>query len=261
MVASSRLRIGEVAELAGVSTRAIRHYHHIGLLPEPGREANGYRTYELRDVARLLRVRRLVELGLSLDEVADALGDSEGTELAEILTGLAADLAGQERRIAERRARIEALLARGGDLSRPAEQQDVLTELTRIAGPEHPRLGREHLIAELLEPTLGPERVPQAWEIYQKVLAEPRLTEPLLALSRRFEELTGSDPNDPVVDELAREAGDYGPAIGALLPAEVRDAPGDPAAAETLLRTITAGMDPAQARCLSLMFAHWRAAS
>jgi DNA-binding transcriptional MerR regulator len=261
MVATPRLRIGEVAELAGVSTRTIRHYHRIGLLPDPGRETNGYRTYELRDVVRLLRVRRMVALGLSLDEVADALADSEGAELREILTGLAADLAGQERPIAEKRARSEALLARGGDLSRSTEQQAALAELARIAGPEHPGLERERLIAELLEPTLGPEQAPQAWQIYQKVLAEPELTEPLLALSRRFEELAGLDPGDPAVDELARQAGDYGPAIGALLPAEVRDTPGDPAAGETLLRTVTAGMDPAQAWCLSLMFEHWQAAS
>jgi DNA-binding transcriptional MerR regulator len=261
MVATARLRIGELAALAGVSTRAIRHYHRIGLLPEPGREANGYRTYELAEVVRLLRVRRLVELGLSLDEVADALGDSESAELAGILTGLAADLAGQERRIAEQRERIEALLARGGDLSCSTEQQAALAELARIAGPEHPGLEREQLIAELLEPTLGPEQASQTWDIYQKVLAEPELTEPLLALSRRFEDLIGLDPGDPAVAELAREAGDYGPAIGALLPAEVRDGPGDPAAAETLLGTVTVGMDPAQARCLSLMFEHWRAAS
>jgi DNA-binding transcriptional MerR regulator len=261
MVATPRLRIGELAALAGVSTRAIRYYHRIGLLPEPGREANGYRTYGLRDVVRLLRVRRLVELGLSLDEVADALSGDEGAELAEILTGLAADLAKQERRIAEQRARVEALLGRGGDLSRSTEQQAALAELARVAGPEHPGLERERLIAELLESTLGPDQAQHGWEIYQRMLAEPELTEPLLALSRRFEELAGLDPAGPAVAELARQAGDYGPAIGALLPAEVRDTPGDPAAAETLLRTVTAGMDPAQARCLSLMFEYWREAS
>ncbi len=36
------MRIGEVAGLVGISTRAIRHYHHVGLLPEPARKANGY---------------------------------------------------------------------------------------------------------------------------------------------------------------------------------------------------------------------------
>jgi DNA-binding transcriptional MerR regulator len=67
------MRIGELAEAVGVSTRAVRHYHRIGLLPEPPRRVNGYRTYGVRDVLRLARVRRPTELGLSLDEAAAAL--------------------------------------------------------------------------------------------------------------------------------------------------------------------------------------------
>ncbi|MFD0852085.1 MerR family DNA-binding transcriptional regulator, partial [Actinomadura adrarensis] len=39
------MRIGELAALVGVSTRTVRHYHHLGLLPEPERRANGYREY------------------------------------------------------------------------------------------------------------------------------------------------------------------------------------------------------------------------
>ena len=67
------MRIGELAGLVGISTRAIRHYHRVGLLPEPARKANGYREYSLRNAVELARVRRLTELGLSLDEVGDAL--------------------------------------------------------------------------------------------------------------------------------------------------------------------------------------------
>jgi DNA-binding transcriptional MerR regulator len=67
------MRIGEIAGLVGISTRAIRHYHHVGLLAEPARKPNGYREYSLRDAVELARVRRLTELGLGLDEVGDAL--------------------------------------------------------------------------------------------------------------------------------------------------------------------------------------------
>jgi DNA-binding transcriptional MerR regulator len=41
------MRIGELAGLVGISTRAIRHYHRVGLLAEPARKANGYREYSL----------------------------------------------------------------------------------------------------------------------------------------------------------------------------------------------------------------------
>jgi len=59
------MRIGELAGLVGISTRAIRHYHQVGLLAEPTRLPNGYREYSLRDAVELARVRRLTELGLS----------------------------------------------------------------------------------------------------------------------------------------------------------------------------------------------------
>ena len=99
------MRIGELADFVGISTRAIRHYHHVGLLPEPARRANGYREYSLRDVVALARVRRLTELGLSLDEVGDVLAGDADRDLAEILRDLDADLAGQEADIRRRRAR------------------------------------------------------------------------------------------------------------------------------------------------------------
>jgi DNA-binding transcriptional MerR regulator len=69
------MRIGELANLVGITTRVVRHYHRIDLLPEPARQPNGYREYSLRDAVELARVRRLSELGLSLDEVRDVLAE------------------------------------------------------------------------------------------------------------------------------------------------------------------------------------------
>lgn len=95
------MRIGEIAALVGVTTRAIRHYHDVGLLPEPERRPNRYRAYSVRDAVLLARVRRLTELGLSLDEVRDVLADDAGRELADVLEELDANLArrgGRDRR-------------------------------------------------------------------------------------------------------------------------------------------------------------------
>ena len=39
------LTISQLAAYAGVTVRAVRHYHQIGLLPEPARDNSGYRTY------------------------------------------------------------------------------------------------------------------------------------------------------------------------------------------------------------------------
>lgn len=106
------MRISEIAALVGVTTRAVRHYHHLGLLPEPARLANGYRQYSVRDAVALARIRRLTELGLGLDEVRDVIADDAGHELVDVLGELDADLARQEAEIRDRRARLSMLLAR-----------------------------------------------------------------------------------------------------------------------------------------------------
>ncbi len=65
----------ELAELAGTTVRAIRHYHDIDLLPEPARGANGYKQYGVTHLVRTLRIKRLAELGFTLPQIAQ-LGDT-----------------------------------------------------------------------------------------------------------------------------------------------------------------------------------------
>lgn len=48
------MKSSELARMAGVSVRTLRHYHAIGLLPEPPRGENGYRDYEPTHLLRLL---------------------------------------------------------------------------------------------------------------------------------------------------------------------------------------------------------------
>jgi len=63
------LTIGQLASYAGVTIRAVRHYHRIGLLQEPERNASGYRTYDAVAVVRLIRIRTLAEAGVPLARV------------------------------------------------------------------------------------------------------------------------------------------------------------------------------------------------
>jgi DNA-binding transcriptional MerR regulator len=128
------MRIGELAGLVGISTRAIRHYHDVGLLAEPARKANGYREYSLRDAVELARVRRLTELGLSLDEVRDALAGDAGRDLTEILRELDADLARQEADLRQRRARLARLLRQAEAGGQPSEQAPVSAGLAGLFG-------------------------------------------------------------------------------------------------------------------------------
>jgi DNA-binding transcriptional MerR regulator len=254
------VRIGELAELVGVTTRTVRHYHHVGLLPEPARSANGYRAYQLRDVVRLFRVRRLVELGLNLDEVADALTDDESRDLREIFVDLDAELALQEQEIRGRRHRIASLLAAEGDLSVSRDHAEVSTALGAVFGPDHPGLERERLVLGLVEPLSGAESG-RIWDGYRSLLGDEQFAAQMRRLGERFEELADLAPDDPAVARLAEDARDVvGPAVLALAQEDaVGD--GDPHAAERMLRAVSAGMAPAQTRCLELMWRHWQQAS
>jgi len=74
------LTVGDLARLAGVTVRTLHHYDDIGLLPASGRTPSGYRTYDDADVDRLRAIITYRELGLGLDEIAEAIGSDGALE-------------------------------------------------------------------------------------------------------------------------------------------------------------------------------------
>ncbi|MCM3487639.1 MerR family transcriptional regulator [Kocuria rosea] len=69
----SMLKIGDVAERAGVSLRTLRHYDTIGLLPPSGRSEGGFRLYTEADYRRLETSQGLKALGWSLEQITEVL--------------------------------------------------------------------------------------------------------------------------------------------------------------------------------------------
>jgi DNA-binding transcriptional MerR regulator len=67
------MKIGEVAAAAGVTIDTVRFYERRGVLPEPQRRPSGYRDYQADVVDRIRMARRLQGVGLTLDEIVDAL--------------------------------------------------------------------------------------------------------------------------------------------------------------------------------------------
>jgi DNA-binding transcriptional MerR regulator len=67
------MKIGEVARQAGVTVDTIRFYERRGVLSAPNRRPSGYRDYGEDTIGRLRLARRMQSLGLSLDEIIDAL--------------------------------------------------------------------------------------------------------------------------------------------------------------------------------------------
>lgn len=70
---------GRFAKRAGVTIRTVRYYDKVGLLPPSRRTDNGYRHYELRDLARLQRILTLKYIGLSIDDIKRVI-QGEGLE-------------------------------------------------------------------------------------------------------------------------------------------------------------------------------------
>lgn len=67
------MKIGEVAQRAGVTIDTIRFYERRGILSPPSRRPSGYRDYTDDVIDRIRLARRMQSVGLSLDEVIDAL--------------------------------------------------------------------------------------------------------------------------------------------------------------------------------------------
>lgn len=67
------ITIGQLAAYAGVTIKAIRHYHQRGLLEEPPRDASGYRRYGAEDAIKLVKIKTLADAGVPLRRVQEFL--------------------------------------------------------------------------------------------------------------------------------------------------------------------------------------------
>lgn len=67
------MRIGDLAELAGVTQRTVRYYESIGLLAPGKREGHGHHYYPEEALARLRKIDQLKRLGLNLEEIGEVI--------------------------------------------------------------------------------------------------------------------------------------------------------------------------------------------
>ena len=115
------MRIGELGETVGLTTKTIRYYESIGLMPEPERTHSGYRDYSSEAAERLEFVKQAQASGLTLAdigsilEIKDAGGQScEHTRL--LLQRHLAALDAQIEAMQRQRTELAQLAERAGDL-------------------------------------------------------------------------------------------------------------------------------------------------
>jgi DNA-binding transcriptional MerR regulator len=137
--------------------RAVRHYHQVGLLAEPERRSNGYKQYGVAHLVRLVRIKRLTDLGFSLPQIAAMGAGDDHPEQA--LRDLDAELAATIERLQAAREELRLIIEHAAPTDLPPtfvspETVAKLTDadrsfvvvLTRVLGPR----GLE-VYAELLE--------------------------------------------------------------------------------------------------------------
>lgn len=116
------MRIGELADRIGVTTKSIRFYESIGLLPEPTRTSSGYRDYADSDTERLTFIKTAQRLGLSLDEIREIIAFRDrGQPPCGYVSEL---LARQVRQLDDRIREMRALRAELRNLGANATQGD-----------------------------------------------------------------------------------------------------------------------------------------
>lgn len=190
------LTIGQLADYVGVTQRAIRHYHSLGLLPEPERTASGYRSYTAQDVVELQRIKVLSDAGVPLArvrELSEAGPDAVRAAVAEVDAEL-------RRRIRELQAtrRSLATLASGGDPFLSPRLVAMHEEL-RAMGISELTLSANR-DGWVLVQVLYPDLVEPWLDVNLAMLADPDYAELYLQTDQAHQ----WDPDDPRIEDLAR---------------------------------------------------------
>ncbi|WP_045741099.1 MerR family transcriptional regulator [Actinoplanes rectilineatus] len=128
------LTIGRLASYAGVTVRAVRHYHQIGLLPEPERDSSGYRSYGATAVVSLIRIRTLADAGVPLSQISSLLDADEAT-FAAAVQRIDDRLSSEITRLETSRKQI-AQLAAGDSMALPPEVVAYLRRLREIGASD-----------------------------------------------------------------------------------------------------------------------------
>jgi DNA-binding transcriptional MerR regulator len=203
------LTISQLASYAGVTVRAVRHYHAKGLLPEPERDHSGYRRYDAKAVVELIKIRTLAESGVPLARVQDLLAADE-EELATAVAEIDRRLRREIRERQEHRRQI-AMLAAGDSLSVPGEVVDYLDQMRARGVPESLVQGERD--GWILMAARWPEKIPELMVDKLAQLEDPRTVQ----LYRLIGDLLEFGPDEErlnavadLIAEIAEQAAERG---------------------------------------------------
>jgi DNA-binding transcriptional MerR regulator len=195
------LTISQLAGYVGVTVRAVRHYHQRGLLPEPERDASGYRRYDADAVISLIRIKALAGAAVPLARIQELLA-AEPSEFAGAVAEIDRVLESRIRELQEQRRQI-AELAAGDRLFVPTEIADLFDRIRSLGiSPEAMRIERDSWI-------LLAARYPRQARIWARDKTEALADPDLQQIYRAYYEASGWDPADPRLADAADVIVDY----------------------------------------------------
>ena len=183
------LTIGQLAAYAGVTVRAVRHYHQIGLLPEPERDASGYRRYGATAVVSLIKICTLANAGVPLSQIGQML-QAGAPAFAEAVQRIDSHLREEIERLETSRKQI-AQLAAGDSLALPPEVISYLDRLREIGASE--RMVEGERDGWILVAARWPDRIREFMPGKLAQLDDPQLVRLYRVLSEILESGAGDD--------------------------------------------------------------------
>ncbi len=187
----------ELAHLAGTTLNTVRHYHRLGLLEEPERESNGYKQYTVHHLVRLLRIRRLSDLGVPLSQVGEVAGGAD--ETADALREVDAGLQAQIEHLQSARAAIAAILHGDAPMDSPPGFETVASRLSDTDS------SLMHISAQLFTA----DALADVRRIAEADAAEDSVGDMINALAEDADEASREEAAARLAPELAENLRDY----------------------------------------------------
>ena len=189
------ITIGQLADYAGVTIKAVRHYHRRGLLEEPPRDASGYRRYSAEQAIHLVKIKTLADAGVPLARIKDLLA-ADPSQFAAAMTEIDRNLAERVAELVRTRERI-ARLPGGDRLFVSAEVADYLDRLHDL-GVSQRTLQMERDIWILLQ-SVSPKEAGVWIAEKREAISDPEFRSIYVEYDRAFD----WSPDDPRLYELA----------------------------------------------------------
>ncbi|MGF2688222.1 Cd(II)/Pb(II)-responsive transcriptional regulator [Marinobacter sp. DUT-3] len=143
------MKIGEISKTTGIPVETIRYYEKIGLVPEPERQASGYRHYRQSHLDRLLFIRRCRNLDMAQDEIRELirLADQPEADCSEVDALLDRHLSHVRERLRELASLEDTLerLQKACSEGRTVSECGILGGLTSESAREAPAANHNHI--------------------------------------------------------------------------------------------------------------------